>query len=90
VNREEEARDDLRKLKRFADEIERAMDLIDPLAGTDTWKGPRSERFREEWAGRQQAVRKALADARGRMQAKVTQVEREEEEKRREKAGGGG
>ncbi|WP_037932332.1 hypothetical protein [Streptomyces sp. SPB78] len=86
MNREEEAREDLRKLKRFADEIERAMDLIDPLAGADTWKGPRSERFREDWASRQKAVRKALSDARGQMAAKVAQVEREEEEKRRGKA----
>ncbi|WP_435193284.1 hypothetical protein [Streptomyces sp. NRRL F-5630] len=89
MNRAEEAREDLRKLKRFADEIERAMDLVDPLAGTDTWKGPRSERFREDWATRQKRVRKALADARGRMAAKVAQLEREEEEKRRKKAAEG-
>ncbi|NED82077.1 hypothetical protein G3I76_18510, partial [Streptomyces sp. SID11233] len=61
MSREAECREDLRRLKRYADELENSVDNVQKLCGTDTWKGPKSERFRGEFSGHKKQIKDALA-----------------------------
>ncbi|MER6620844.1 hypothetical protein [Streptomyces sp. NPDC000931] len=83
MNREAECREDLRKLKKYADELERAVDNVQLLCGEDTWKGPKSERFRGEFAKHKKEIKKALTDARAAMASALKRVEQEEADKKK-------
>ncbi|MEW2250114.1 hypothetical protein ACF1AY_36390 [Streptomyces sp. NPDC014776] len=83
MSREADCREDLRKLKRYADEIERAADNVQLLCGEETWKGPKSERFRSEWAAHKKQIKNALTDARAAMASALKRVEQEEADKKK-------
>ncbi|NEA44469.1 hypothetical protein [Streptomyces sp. SID11385] len=87
MSREAECREDLRRLKRYADELENSVDNVQKLCGTDTWKGPKSERFRGEFSGHKKQIKDALAHARAAMDRALKRVEQEEAEKKRSGAG---
>ena len=38
MSRESDCREDVRLLKKYADELERSVDNVQSLCGTDTWK----------------------------------------------------
>ncbi|MFB7084878.1 hypothetical protein [Streptomyces sp. NPDC056296] len=83
MTRESECREDLRKLRKYADEIDRACNNVQLLSGEATWKGPKSERFRSEWATHKKQIYNALTDARAAMAAALKRVEEEEAEKKK-------
>lgn len=83
MSREDDCREDLRKLKKYADEIERAADNVQLLCGEDTWKGPKSNRFRSEWATHKKQIKNALTDARAAMASALKRVEQEEADKKK-------
>ncbi|MFJ4437133.1 hypothetical protein [Streptomyces sp. NPDC088923] len=87
MSREGERRENLRGLKRFADELESSVDNVEKLCGTDTWKGPGSERLRGEFSSHKQRMKDAPAHARAAMDRALKRVEREEAEKKRSGAG---
>lgn len=87
MSRESDCREDVRKLKQYADELERSVDNVQNLCGTDTWKGPKSERFRTEFAGHKKQIKDALANARAAIDKALKRVEKEEEEKKKSGAG---
>ncbi|ARX85581.1 hypothetical protein [Streptomyces alboflavus] len=90
MSRESDCREDVRKLKKYADELERSVDNVQTLSGTDTWKGPNSDRFRSEWATHKKQIKDAVANARAAIDQALKRVEKEETEKKKEKTGSGG
>ncbi|AYL37539.1 MULTISPECIES: hypothetical protein [Streptomyces] len=87
MSRETDCREDLRKLKKYADELELAVDNVQHLCGEDTWKGPKSERFRSEFAKHKKEIKNALTDARAAMAAALKRVEQEEADKKKTASG---
>ncbi|MEN8655913.1 hypothetical protein ABCR94_36420 [Streptomyces sp. 21So2-11] len=87
MSRESDCREDVRRLKKFADEIEQTMDNVQTLCGHATWKGPKSDRFRGEWATHKKSIKDTLATARAEIDKALTRIEKEETEKK--KAGTG-
>jgi gas vesicle protein len=87
MSRESDCREDVRKLKQYADELERSIDSVQTLCGTDTWKGPKSERFRHEFSGHKKQIKDAVASARAAIDKALKRVEKEEEEKKKPEAG---
>ncbi|WP_435193630.1 hypothetical protein [Streptomyces sp. NRRL F-5630] len=87
MSRESECREDLRRLKKYADQLENSVDNVAKLCGTDTWKGPKSERFRGEFAGHKKQIKDALAAARAAMDRALKRVEQKEAEKKKSGAG---
>ncbi|MGW1542429.1 hypothetical protein ACWCPM_19710 [Streptomyces sp. NPDC002309] len=83
MSRETECREDFRKLKKYADEIERSCDNVQLLCGEETWKGPKSDRFRSEWVTHKKQIKNALVDARAAMASALKRVEQEEAEKKK-------
>ncbi|MGI5197346.1 hypothetical protein ACQEVY_27575 [Streptomyces sp. CA-288835] len=83
MSRESDCREDVRLLKKYADELERSVDNVQSLCGTDTWKGPKSERFRKEWSGHRKQIKDAVANARAEIDKALKRVEREEEDKKK-------
>ncbi|MGA4840287.1 hypothetical protein [Streptomyces sp. G45] len=84
MSRESDCREDVRRLKRYADELERSVDNVQTLSGTDTWKGPKSDRFRSEFGTHKKQIKDALANARTAIDNALKRVEREEAEKKKE------
>lgn len=87
MSRESDCREDVRKLKQYADELERSVDNVQNLCGTGTWKGPKSERFRSEFAGHKKQIKDAVANARAAIDKALKRVEQEEEDKKKSGAG---
>jgi hypothetical protein len=87
VTRESDCREDLRRLKKYADEIERSVDNVQRLCGESTWTGPKSDRFRGEWATHKRQIKNALADARAAMAVALKRVEQEEADKKKSGSG---
>ncbi|WP_369211621.1 hypothetical protein [Streptomyces flavofungini] len=83
MSRESECREDVRRLKQYADELERSLDNVQSLCGTGTWKGPKSERFRTEFSGHKKQIKDAVANARTAIDKALKRVEKEEEEKKK-------
>ncbi|MFE9371807.1 hypothetical protein ACFYM2_18825 [Streptomyces sp. NPDC006711] len=82
MSREEDCLADVRRIKRYADEIERTLDSVEALKGEKTWQGPAGNNFRGDWKGHNQAIRDALAAARAEADRVYKQVQEEEGKKK--------
>jgi hypothetical protein len=78
MSRSADCREDVRKLKRFADEIELTLDNVETLSGEETWQGPAGDKFRGEWTTHQKSIRDALGAARAEADRMLRRVEEEE------------
>ncbi|MDT9690566.1 hypothetical protein Q5762_19905 [Streptomyces sp. P9(2023)] len=87
MTRESDCREDVRRLKRYAEEIENAAGNVQTLCGPDTWTGPNSDRFRGEWSIRKKQIETALANARTAIDDALKRVEKEEAEKKKPTTG---
>lgn len=87
MSRESDCREDVRLLKKYADELERSVDNVQALCGTATWTGPKSERFRGEWSGHKKQITTAVANARAAIDKALKCVEQEEQDKKKAGAG---
>ncbi|MEU0061268.1 hypothetical protein [Streptomyces sp. NPDC006334] len=87
MSRETDCREDLRKLKKYADELEQAVDNVQSLCGESTWKGPKSERFRSDFDKHKKEIKNALTDARAAMAHALKRVEQEEADKKKTGSG---
>ncbi|GHA54614.1 hypothetical protein GCM10010372_63290 [Streptomyces tauricus] len=83
MSRESDCREDVRLLKKYADELERSVDNVQHLCGTDTWTGPKAERFRGEWSGHKKQITDAVANARAAIDKALKRVEQEEADKKK-------
>ncbi|MEV5377171.1 hypothetical protein AB0L26_14520 [Streptomyces nondiastaticus] len=80
--RVEDCKRDLNNLKRFADEIDRTLDVVDAACGHETWQGPAGDRFRSEWSQKKKSIHDALDAARGQYQTILKRVQDEEDKKK--------
>ncbi|MER0240752.1 hypothetical protein AAHZ94_01655 [Streptomyces sp. HSW2009] len=74
---------DIRDLKRYADELERALDAVQRYSGVTVWSGPAGDRFRADWGKRAKEVRDALQYAKEEMERIKKKLEAEEAEKKK-------
>ncbi|MFJ8308923.1 MULTISPECIES: hypothetical protein [unclassified Streptomyces] len=80
--REDDCLADVRRIKRYADEIERTLDSVELLKGEDTWQGPAGNNFRGDWKGHNQTIRDSLTAARAEADRVYKQVQEEEGKKK--------
>ncbi|MEV7344066.1 hypothetical protein [Streptomyces sp. NPDC093544] len=83
MSRESDCREDVRLLKKYADELEHSVDNVQTLSGPATWTGPKSDRFRSEWSGHKKQIKDAVANARAAIDKALKRVEQEEEDKKK-------
>ncbi|MFI2026968.1 hypothetical protein [Streptomyces buecherae] len=75
---------DIRDLKRYADELERALDAVQRYSGDTVWRGPAGDRFRADWGKRSKEIRAALQYAKEEMERVKKKLEKEEAEKKKD------
>ncbi|WKX70973.1 hypothetical protein [Streptomyces sp. XD-27] len=78
---------DIRNLKKYADELERTLGAVNRYAANKNWRGPAGERFRKEWAARSKEIREALQHAKDEMTRIRAKVAKEEADKEKDKGG---